>query len=280
MFLTEMEWISLLKKERMTDLQIAAAIDCDEKTVRSIKKGHKRKATAFAGRLGSLGAEYINLPWSDDADAQVKKMFSLISEKKWSDIYHMYAFSTRLSVVHTLKLDPNSRVVAEDWGHALIAYSFLLGMQLSKNSVHRHYGDKGDWPAILDVVQNLLTKRKETWATLLGFKVASNRVVIAWQQANPRESRSSPEMRNLIEESGYREHLVAYNDLVPHEATAPFNALAIASRFGDQAQYEDLFDRLQKSDSKCLNVKKILDPDFDDDFDDFRKWYTSCQEAA
>lgn len=275
---TEMEWVWLLKAEGLTDLDIAERAGGAERTIRSIKKELGRKPSAFEEGLNRVGTEKISLPWSDEAHAQAKRMLDLIRNARWHDLHQSFAFSSKSSVAAALAIDLKSSVSAEDWGHALTAYTFQLGMQFS--SLGSHASDREDWEAIVDVMLSLLSGCDDDWAKVLRFKVAGNRIVTAWKRTTPRNDRASEKMKEMIEKSGYREHLIAFNDLVPNDHVAPFNALAIASRFKERERYQDLLARLQRSDDRYQDVKSITDPDFDDDFDDFRKWYAASPKET
>lgn len=275
---TEMEWVWLLKAEGLTDLDIAGRAGGAERTIRSIKKEFGRKPSAFEEGLNRVGAEVISLPWSDEAHAQARRMLEMIRNARWHDLHQSFAFSARSSVAAALAIDPNRSASAEDWGHALTAYTFQLGMQFS--SLGSHASDRENWEAIVGVMLDLLNGRDGNWAKVLRFKVAGNRIVTAWKRTTPRTDRTSEKMKEMIEKSGYREHLIAFNDLVPNDAVAPFNALAIASRFKEHDRYQDLLTRLQSADDLYLDIESITDPDFDDDFEDFRKWYAASPKKT
>lgn len=267
---SEMEWVYLLKTEGLTDIEIAGRAGGAERTIRAIKKMAGRRSSAFENSLDRTGTEAIHLPWPAEAHDQARRMLALIGQGRWNDLQEGYAFSSRTSVQAALATDPVAAVSPEQWGHALIAYVFQLGMQFSSLGSHVRYRE--DWDAVVEVMLALLKHRDENWARVLRFKVSGNRIVLTWKRTTPRSARASAEMRTRIEKADYRNQLVAYNDLVPGNAVAPFNALAIASRFGERERYPDLLFRLQRADRKYRDVASIIDPNFDDDFDDFRDW--------
>lgn len=281
----ENELIPIIKGEGLTDLEIAVRVGICERKLRSIKNTFGRKPTS-ENELNFVLTELVELPWSEDAHAQVRYMTNLIRSSRWNDLYQHLAFSSKTSVEKTLELDLTSPVSSQDWGHALVAYHFQLGMELS--TLGKHAESRSNWEDVVNTILKLLEGREENWAKILRFKVAGNRVVIAWKRATGND-RASVAMKQLIDDVGYREKLIAFNDLVPKDPVAPFNALAIASRFGEREHYQDLLARLKRANPEFdpdpdPGPVAGHDPDFDEDFDDFRDWYkkSMCkdEEAA
>lgn len=269
---TEMEIVWLFKAEGLTDLDIAGRVKSAERTIRTIKKKTGHKPSLFNGELQRTRAELNELPWSQDAHAQVLQMIELIRRGRYSELHKNFAFPSETSFAIAKKIKPDAKVSEADWGHALVAYHFKLGMQFSTQQNHIAYRD--GWDKTVDLMLKLLSKVEANWARILLFKVTANRIVIAWKRTK-RSERGSKAMQDLVNATCYRERLIAFNEIVPSDPVAPFNALAIASRFNDKNSFEDLLKRLQEADHRYTDINTIKDPDFDDDFENFRAWYAT-----
>lgn len=279
--ISEMEWLWLLKDEGMSDLDIAERTGGSERTIRSIKKTTGRKPSAFEEGINQTGIEIIELPWPNEAHWQARRITELIRSDKLNELYKSFAFTSNICVTHLRKLDKDDIFSEEDWGCAIIAFLFLMGMQLSRLTHHARYRKDDSWDFVVEMLLELLSGRDENWANLLKYKVSGNYIVIRWKNLSPRgEDRSSDEIKSLLEKFQYREHLIAFSDLIPSDSVAPFNALAIASRLHDRDNYPDLLKRLQIADRRYQDIDNITDPEFDDDFDDFRCWYKSSFKGA
>ncbi|MCK7616021.1 hypothetical protein [Roseibium sediminicola] len=274
---TEMELVWLLKAAGQKDVDIAVRVGSHDKTIRNIKKGLGRKSSAYEDGLEIMVSEFVSYPWSQLAHDQVRRMLGLIRTARWNDFHKSYAFSGESSFNLAMQIDSEGPVSEDDWGHALVAYAFKLGMQLS--SLTAHVQHREGWEEAAGLMLKLLGKSNEDWAKVLRFKVAGNRIILVWKRT-PHEKRANAEMRELIETSGYSDHLIGFNEIIPKDPVAPFNALAIASRFGNQDRYQDLYERLVKADGRYRNLETLEDPDFDTDFDDFRRWYRSNRKKV
>jgi hypothetical protein len=270
-----MEWVRLLKETGKTDLELALDIGGGEKTLRSLKNIPRDTPSKLADSIETLGLETIDLPWPLEASLQARAMLRLIADKRFSDLYRSQGFLARAAVNRICKNDPTEPLTKEIWGQFLLGYVFLLGMRLSRNTVHIAASEGYD--TVNNRLLDALIDKKENWAQLLRFKVMSNSIVTDWKKAKP-ENRCAAEMQKRIKHRGYFEALAAYNDLIPGDLTAPFNALAIASRLGWRQHYEDLYSRLVKADARYADLSASTDDDIDADFDDFLFWLASRVE--
>lgn len=275
-----MEYVIILKEEGLTDLEISTRVGVVEKTIRSIKNSSAGIKRASEKGLLRVAIERCKLPWNSDAHEQAQIVLKLIEEKRFDDLHNSYAFSAKVSIDLVSRLVEKDSLSDLDWGQLLFCYVFLLGMQLSASSNHSHYHDSNDWTKITEALISRLESINEAWAQIFRYKVTGNVIVCRWKRTFPRRDRGSAKMMKSVDDSNYFKELITYNDLVPREPVAPFNALAIASRFKRRKLYKDLWERLQKSDRKYSNLDSVQDDDFDDDFEDFFQWVNENEEVA
>ena len=175
----------------------------------------------------------------------------------------------------------NGRRASALWEKLLICFYFLMRLRLEKNptvhiknKIHRY---DEHWRKTYDLLMQLLACREDIWARVLEARVTQIFFVDYWN-SNRGEERAGDEMRKQVEMLRVRERLRAYNDLVPRAPEAPWAELGIASRFEDREAYPDALIRLQRA-VPDFNVKSNIlkndDPDFDEDFEDFRRWVRS-----
>lgn len=268
MAFTTYEWVWILRQDGWTDLKTSNAIGVVERTVSKIKNGQNDGARQ-AALIEQLGLESIALPWSDAANYQMRAMLNLVANEQFNDLYRYFGFTARSTVDAVLSAARQSTPDAAEWGRVLISYAFLLGMRLSKNDTHR--AASAGWDEVSQRLLEMLSGRTEAWAKVLRFKVLGNIVVIPWKSASAVKRRSA-EMTKLIENSGYFEALEEFSQIIPKNAVAPFNALAIASAFGWEEHFESLFDKLVLADPKYRDFANVEDNEIDEDFDAFLRW--------
>lgn len=262
---------------KITNLELGAQVGVGERKVQEINKNTSSTSSKNSDRFQSLLLETVDLPWCNDAHWQAHRMMDLARSGRFADLMEGYSFSAKESSKLALAIDPTTDITQEQWGHAILAYGYGLGMKSRLKPLHESL--KFDWDAVSDNLSKMLVGCVGVWADVLRYKVVGNTVVFTWKNT-PREHRNSPEMKAMIQEHRYMEQLVEFNNIVPRDSHAPFNALAIASRLVMRERYFDLYGRLQRADKSYCDIEKIVDADFDDDFDDFKAWHAEVNKEA
>ena len=198
------------------------------------------------------------------------------------------------------------------WGEALSLHYIISALRGSKKSalINKFTAENSmHTVAVLEtLIKDEMTNKNNddgkeaAWPAILLYKIiVVTKLACKWNSIDPKSAgRNSTEIRRWVAENEICKSLENYNDLIPYVPEAPFNALALASRFGERKRYPDLLERLKRSyvciasfaDSKELkktpsfDIKEELikelkkDPDFDEDFDDFIAWFSNTRNDA
>ena len=281
MTFTDHEWVWIFKRMGLSDDWIAVVTGFSVRTISNIKNAKGAKACRCPDVIDQKGFENVELPWPQDAHTQIRRIDRLMRANLWQEIHECYAFSAKHSLNEaSAMLQKDVEDVSTLWAHALFAYSFHRAMQFSPIRHHIDiYRNCEEWCATTEIMLSLLNNRDEDWANILRFKVSANRVTAAWKHTNVSD-RTSNSMKALLKSTDYCAAVLEYNNLIPLDVVAPFNALAVASQFRARDQYAELHIRLCKADEKYADPLNIKDEDFDDDFEDFKDWFKSQSKAA
>lgn len=276
------EWVPVVKGAGLSYQQIADRMSRSDRYFRAIKDGQRKpKYPALWEReIGRIAAEVVTLPWSLEAQEQIIRVMNLFRTKQFAEIDELFTFSSQVMLEQVRAYDPAKDLApsAMLWGQTLSVFYVLFALRQANNSGLSNKFSEADWVQVVDVLLALLnTEADATWAVILRYKVEQLRLAAKWNSLDPTgDARRSEEMRQWLADVDMRRRLLAYNDLVPHVLEAPFAALAIASRFGERDSYPDILARLQAIDERYRSVAGIeslsADKDFNEDFEDFRKW--------
>lgn len=291
-----------------SDEEFARQIGTNTKYVSLMRRGklEPRQAAVFYRNMVNVLSKKFTFPWSSQAQAHIFSMMQLIQEKAFDDFFEKHGFSGHVMFDHLLNIGLDESEVASEsrqtvlltevqktpifWGEVLIGFYFVVALDhpdaQEKNPSPIEISDKDR-----DRVYNILLKligdeakgeEEEAWRTVLRGKVLQLFLAAKWNRLDAQsDARASKEIKKWVDDLSLQERLIAYNDFVPDVYSAPFGALAVASRFKQRDRYEDALGRLQKQniEQRFNTLEGIFemrssdgDSDFDEDFDDFIAW--------
>lgn len=277
--------LCMLLDRKLTLVEIRARKGPSERILQMVRADPGRQLSAeLHASLEGIAAEVLTFPWPDDVGERIRRIHELRKSKQMAALRHEFRMWVTFAVDHLTKFEMGEDACFAD-AEWRLGLRYLVAHYFTALANH---GNSADRPAearaaaihhfrmfdaeLADAAYRKDARYCTNLISVLRFKALNNMLALEWDRPSAGKAGRDAELQALVER-GFVERAKAYNDLIPKEVGAPFNALLAASVLRQRDLYPDLHARLVRADASFADPNAVTDDDFDADFADFTAWW-------